>query len=123
MDLSLCIVTTDVPILRRFYESVLASEAVGDDDYCEFVLGSDWRVALCSLKSIEFAAPGAHIPGTNRCMRIEVRVTDVDAECERLRGVVTDWVTPPTSWPWGTRAAWFRDPDGNLISLYEVPAP
>jgi predicted enzyme related to lactoylglutathione lyase len=106
--------------MRAFYERVFGVESTGDDSYCEIVLGADWRLALCALEAIDFAAPGAHTPASNRAMRIEVPVDDVDLEFPRLSEFVSEWVTPPTDWPWGTRAAWLRDPDGNLISLYRA---
>ena len=120
MELSLCIVTSDVPRMRAFYATLLRAEPSGDDDYTEFIFDG-WRLALCPVSSVDFAAPGAHVPGTNRCVRIELPVDDVDAEHERLRDIVAEWVTPPTDWPWGARATWLRDPDGNLISLYRFP--
>jgi predicted enzyme related to lactoylglutathione lyase len=121
--LSVAIVTSDVRILREFYTTVLSVTPTGDENYAEFRCAEDWVIAMCSLDSIEFAAPGAHIPATNRCVRIELEVADVDAEFERLRDVVGEWIVPPTDWPWGTRATWFRDPDGNLISLFEIRTP
>ncbi len=31
---------------------------------------------------------------------------------------------PPTTFPWGNRSIYLRDPDGNLINLYSlVPTP
>lgn len=119
MRLSLCIVTHDVPRLRRFYEWLLQVPPVGDDTYAELRPSEGWVLALCAREAIEFAAPGAHVPELNRSVRIELAVDDVDAECARIAGMVEDWVTPPTDWPWGTRAAWLRDPDGNLISLFQ----
>jgi uncharacterized glyoxalase superfamily protein PhnB len=49
---------------------------------------------------------------------LEFIVEDVDAEYERLRGRVAEFVTVPTTMPWGNRALLFRDPDGNLVNLF-----
>ncbi len=119
MRLSLAIVTSRFEVMRGFYASLLGVEPSGDSDYAEFRCGDDWVFALCSLRSIDPAAPGAHEPGTNRCIRVELEVADVDAEHQRLVDVVDEWIVPPTDWPWGTRATWFRDPDHNLISLFQ----
>jgi predicted enzyme related to lactoylglutathione lyase len=116
--LSLAVVTSRFHAMRAFYTAVLRTVPTGDDDYTEFRVADDWLLALCTLSSIEFAAPGAHHPGMNRCMRIELEVDDVDAEFERLHLFASECVTPPTDWPWGTRATWLRDPDGNLVSLF-----
>ena len=43
---------------------------------------------------------------------------DVDAEYERLKPVVGDWVQEPTTMPWGNRSLLFRDPDGNLVNFF-----
>jgi catechol 2,3-dioxygenase-like lactoylglutathione lyase family enzyme len=51
-------------------------------------------------------------------VRIELSVDDVDEEFERLQSTVSGWIVPPTDWEWGVRSTWFRDPDGNLISLF-----
>jgi predicted enzyme related to lactoylglutathione lyase len=120
--LSLAIVTSRFHAMRAFYTTVLRTVPAGNDDYAEFQVGEDWVLSLCALRSIEFAAPGAHRPGTNRCMRIELEVDDVDAEYDRLHRLASECVTPPTDWPWGTRATWLRDPDGNLVSLF-APIP
>ncbi|MDF2716435.1 MAG: glyoxalase, partial [Paenibacillus sp.] len=46
-------------------------------------------------------------------------VDDVEAEYARLKLFVDDWVKEPTTMPWGNRTALFRDPDGNLVNLFE----
>lgn len=118
MKLSLAIVTDDLPRLRSFYETLFRVPAASVDSYAEFELGVGWVLAIVTNDAIDFAVPGAHAPGTNRCIRIELAVADPDAEYKRLQNVVSEWVAPPTDWPWGTRATWLRDPDGNLVSLF-----
>jgi predicted enzyme related to lactoylglutathione lyase len=116
-------VTQNVPKLRTFYAALLGTAGVGDDAYVEFAVPAGWTLALCEAGSIEFAAPGAHVTGTNRSVRIELEVDDADAEFERMAATAPEVVVPPTTWPWGTRAAWLRDPDGNLVSLYSRVEP
>jgi catechol 2,3-dioxygenase-like lactoylglutathione lyase family enzyme len=36
-----------------------------------------------------------------------------------LKPFVDEWVKEPTTMPWGNRAVLFRDPDGNLINLFQ----
>lgn len=50
---------------------------------------------------------------------MEFRVDDVEAEYVRLKSFVDDWVMEPTTMPWGNRSMLFRDPDGNLLNLFE----
>jgi predicted enzyme related to lactoylglutathione lyase len=47
-------------------------------------------------------------------------VPDLDAAHERLRAAGTTVVRGPVTKPWGRSAA-YRDPDGNTVSLTEVP--
>jgi predicted enzyme related to lactoylglutathione lyase len=116
--LSLALVTSRFHAMRAFYTAVFREVPVGNDEYTEFAVGDDWLLALCSATAVDWAAPGAHTPGMNRCARIELAVDDVDAEFERLHPIASECVAPPTDWPWGTRATWLRDPDGNLVSLF-----
>ncbi|MBM3141366.1 MAG: hypothetical protein FJZ92_14440 [Chloroflexi bacterium] len=49
---------------------------------------------------------------------ITMRVPDVDALVERLRGAGVEIVSAPAEQPWGARHAWLCDPDGRLTSIY-----
>jgi catechol 2,3-dioxygenase-like lactoylglutathione lyase family enzyme len=54
-------------------------------------------------------------------VHIAFRVADrdvVDAEYERLRSAGVEFRTPPKDWPWGERATFFPDPEGNLVELF-----
>ncbi|MNC72834.1 Glyoxalase-like domain protein [compost metagenome] len=55
----------------------------------------------------------------NRTVIIEFQVDDVEAEYMRLKSFVDNWVKEPTMMPWGNRSMLFRDPDGNLLNLFE----
>lgn len=57
--------------------------------------------------------------GSNRTVIMEFRVDDVEAEYARLKPAVEDWVQEPTTMPWGNRSMLFRDPDGNLVNLFQ----
>ena len=61
---------------------------------------------------------GAARPADNHSVIIEFKVDDVDAEYERLKPLVGDWVQEPTTMPWGNRSLLFRDPDGNLVNYF-----
>jgi len=45
-------------------------------------------------------------------------VDDVDAEYERIAALGVAWVMLPTTQPWGNRSMIFRDPGGNLVSVF-----
>jgi len=50
---------------------------------------------------------------------IEFEVDDVDARHEKLLGSGLRILKPPTTQPWGRRSLWLRDPDGNIVNLYQ----
>lgn len=118
MRICVCLVTADVPRLAEFYRVLLRIEPEGSEGYVEFDCDPNWRLALVTAESLDAITPGAHAAARNRSVRLELEVADPDHEYDRLRELVDEWVVPPTDWPWGTRATWFRDPDGNLVSLY-----
>jgi hypothetical protein len=45
-------------------------------------------------------------------------VTLVDGVHQNLADFVEDFVTEPTTMPWGNRSLLFRDPDGNLVNFF-----
>lgn len=56
-------------------------------------------------------------------MIIEFLVDDVDRVHRNLTGTVPDFVTEPTTMPWGNRSLLFRDPDGNLVNFFTPVTP
>ena len=44
---------------------------------------------------------------------------DMDATYEELRGKGVGFTQPPEEMPWGQKATWFDDPDGNRFFLVE----
>jgi catechol 2,3-dioxygenase-like lactoylglutathione lyase family enzyme len=113
-----CLITSNVRRLVAFYEPVLGLKANwSGEDYAEFHTGVG-VLAIFSFSAQEKYIPNATEPGKNRSLILEFRVTDVDQEYARLKSLVKTWVKPPTTQPWGTRSAYFRDPDGNLVDFY-----
>ena len=51
-------------------------------------------------------------------MILDFMASDADAEYERIAALGVDWVMPPTTQPWGSRSMVFRDPEGNLVSVF-----
>ena len=43
---------------------------------------------------------------------------DVDVMHETLSRAGVNIVVPPRDWPWGERACFIRDPEGNLLEVY-----
>ena len=61
-------------------------------------------------------------PATGHRIELCVYVEDVDATCTRAAAAGFEAVTGPADMPWGERAAWVADPDGNLVMLTQEAA-
>ena len=110
--------TSDLDRLRTFYE-----ETLGFQPDKETASGIFYRGAGGTLFAITRSpgrATGAHTQLGFRMSNIEQEV----AELKRRGVVFEEYETPKTEngiarMPAG-RAAWFRDPDGNLIGMIEL---
>jgi len=115
---NICLITDDVKRLTKFYEVILATQASwSGPDYAELTTGSS-ILAIFSFEAQQKYIPDVTEAASNKSMILEFRVSDPDREYGRLQGIVTSWVKPPTTQPWGTRSIYFRDPDGNLVNFF-----
>ncbi|MFD0307540.1 VOC family protein [Streptomyces sp. NPDC127119] len=119
---SIRIITGDVARLVTFYERVTGLTAAwANDDFAE--LGTpNATLAIASTRTVPLFAPGSARPAENHSVITEFLVDDVDAVHKNLTEYVTDFVTEPTTMPWGNRSLLLRDPDGNLINFFTPPA-
>lgn len=101
---------------HRFYSDVLGltpSFGAADENYASFAAG-EGTVALFR-RSGQGAVVGLRLPGDSALLVLEVE--DVDAEVARIGDAV---IQAPVDQPeWGGRVAYLRDPDGNLIELFQ----
>lgn len=117
----------DFPGCFRFYRDVLGLRptfGTEGDGYADFDAGGE--VSLALFDATEMAAalglPGQAAGGDRCCLVLQV--DDVDAVATELsrRGVAL--AAPPADRPaWGLRTVHLRDPDGNLVELYQDLAP
>ncbi|SFJ83151.1 hypothetical protein SAMN02799624_06176 [Paenibacillus sp. UNC496MF] len=115
---SVRIITDDVDRLVAFYENVLGVTAERPAPvFAELVLPS-CTLAIGHSQTVQLFGAGSAEAANNRTVILEFRVHDVDAEYERLKPLVGEWVKEPATMPWGNRAVLFRDPDGNLVNLF-----
>ncbi len=115
---NVCLITGDVKRLVGFYEAALGTEANwSGPDYAELTTGSS-VLAIFSYEAQQKYIPDVTEAARNKSVILEFRVSDPDREYGRLQGLVTSWVKPPTTQPWGTRSIYFRDPDGNLVNFF-----
>jgi len=114
--------STDLARSRRFYEAVLDLRVVSEDGFAVVVAAGAGTIRITNV---------------GRDLRVQPftvlgwEVDDIEQEVDRLvkRGV--EFLTVPglpqderAVWtaPDGTRIAWFKDPDGNTLSLGDHPA-
>jgi uncharacterized glyoxalase superfamily protein PhnB len=112
------IVTAHLEQMRTFYQGVLQVEPqTYRGNYVEFALQAGtlalWRQSECEAFGLASMRGGA-----NRSILIELEVEDVDGEYVRLKGLQMDWVQELTTQPWGHRAFYVRDPDGNVLNVH-----
>lgn len=116
---SIRIITDDIDRLVEFYEQVLGITAERPAPvFAEFVMPT-CTLAIGHSKTAQLFGADSVVAGSNRTVILEFRVNDVDAEYVRLQQVIQDWVQEPTTMPWGNRSMLFRDPDGNLVNLFQ----
>ncbi|MGG4403778.1 VOC family protein [Paenibacillus amylolyticus] len=115
---SVRIITDDVDRLVEFYEKItgVSAERLAPV-FAELVMPS-CTLAIGHSQTVQLFGAGSAVAANNRTVIIEFHVHDVDAEYERLKPFVDEWVKEPTTMPWGNRAVLFRDPDGNLVNLF-----
>lgn len=76
-------------------------------------------LSFFSTQAIESMVPGSMAAAASGGFTLEFRVTDVDARHEHLLARAVEILKPPTTQPWGRRPVWLRDPDGNIVNLYQ----
>jgi uncharacterized glyoxalase superfamily protein PhnB len=114
------IVTANLELMRTFYQQVLQSEPqTYRGNYVEFALEIGtlalWRQSECEAYGISPVRGAA-----NQSVLIEFAVANVDEEYARLQGLEVEWVQELTMQPWGHRAFYIRDPDGNVLNFHTV---
>lgn len=113
------VATTNAALARRFYEGLLGLRLVTDDP---FALVFDANGTMLRIQKVDRIEPAAFtVLGWN--------VSDIEASVDELRargvafneypGMQQDdrriWRAPS-----GARIAWFKDPDGNTLSLAQL---
>lgn len=115
---SIRINTDRLPDLVEFYGKVTGLAPVQPNpDFAEFRFGNV-SLAISADRLIRMFNAGATMPASNRSVMIEFEVDDVDALRDHLGDDGMEWVTPPTTMPWGNRSALLKDPDGNVVNIF-----
>jgi catechol 2,3-dioxygenase-like lactoylglutathione lyase family enzyme len=106
---------------RRFYQGTLGLRLVTED---EFALAFDANGTMLRVQKVPAVFPAAYTILGWQVANIEETVNALNVlgvSFERFSFMQQDalgiWVAPG-----GARVAWFKDPDGNILSLTEHPA-
>ena len=113
--------TTKPDQARRFYENTLGLEFVSDDAYGLVFNANGVSVRVTNVSSEKgftlapFTILGWAVDTIDDAAR---ELTDRGVVFERYRGLEQD---PLGIWeaPSGERVAWFKDPEGNILSITE----
>ncbi|MFE9438273.1 VOC family protein [Streptomyces sp. NPDC006602] len=113
-----CLITDHVPALAAFYAAVLDAEVQGGDPFARVAVPGA-VLSFFSTQGMESMLPGSTAAASSGGFTLEFQVTDVDARHEGLLAQRVHILKPPTTQPWGRRSVWLRDPDGNIVNLYQ----
>ncbi|WP_042169784.1 glyoxalase/bleomycin resistance/extradiol dioxygenase family protein [Streptomyces sp. NBRC 110035] len=120
---SIRIITDNVARMVDFYERATEVRAVwSTEDFAELQTTSG-TLAIGSTRTVTLFAPGSARPADNNTVILEFLVADVDGVYRNLAEFVDEFVTEPTTLPWGNRSLLLRDPDGNLINFFTPVTP
>jgi lactoylglutathione lyase len=108
----------DMAASRRFYETVLGGELVyqfppeGEAGFLTLSFGqTELGLGVLGEKGVH-GRPQR--PASGHRIELCINVDDVDAALDALAAPVA---MAPIDQPWGERAAYVEDPDGNLVML------
>jgi len=114
------IVTDDVEGLAGFYASLVGTPVALNEYYVEVQAGP-MSVGFSKCRFTEYCEDQATRPEGQQPrdeIILDFIADDVDAEYERIAALGVAWVMLPATQPWGNRSMIFRDPAGNLISVF-----
>ncbi|MEG1824986.1 MAG: VOC family protein [Cloacibacillus sp.] len=117
------IMVDDMPTMVRFYRDVLGFEITEDENASNVYLKKDGTLFLLYRKSDFEKMTGksfSYVKGFNGHYEIALSVSNyasVDSAFERVTNLGARAVMPPTTEPWGQRACYVADPEGNLIEI------
>lgn len=115
------VATRDPAASRRFYEGVLGLPLVADEPSALVFDANDTMLRVSKVKDFS--------PAPYTVLGWEVDSVQTHAEQLAFQGVEPEWFEglPQNeqgvcAFPDGSLVLWFRDPDGNLLSLSQFPA-
>jgi predicted enzyme related to lactoylglutathione lyase len=115
-DLIAFVATADPVRTRAFYESVVGLRLIADEP---FALVFDANGVMVRIQKVKAVTPAAYTTMGWKVGDITAAIRGLNAkgvQCERYAGLKQDSAGVWTS-PGGARIAWFKDPEGHVLSL------
>ncbi len=115
------VLTKDAKRSRRFFEETLGFRFVREDDYAVVMRTDDNVIRISPVKDFT--------PSTHTTLGWQVKQIEQLAGHLKERGVSFQRYDYPglkyddlgvCTFPEGDKVAWFKDPDGNLLSIAEL---
>ena len=116
---SVRVITDDLDRLVDFYEAITKISAVRYTPQFAELHFPAFTLAIGHSDTVQLFGSGSAHAADNHSLIVEFLADDVDAEYDRLQTLDFEWVQTPTTMPWGNRSILFRDPDGNLVNLFQ----
>jgi catechol 2,3-dioxygenase-like lactoylglutathione lyase family enzyme len=113
------VATRDATRARHFYSDTLGLALVSDDPYALVFNANGTTIRIQKVEELTpqpFTALGWTVADISNTVN-ELRKRGI--QCEQFSGMDQDangvWAAPS-----GARVAWFKDPDGNMLSLTQL---
>jgi catechol 2,3-dioxygenase-like lactoylglutathione lyase family enzyme len=112
--------TKDSARAREFYEGTLGLKFIHDDGFAMQLDANGIRIRV--TKTPEFTPAQFTILGWE-VSQIEIKVSELAAKGVRFEKFGLPAQNEQGIWsaPSGAKVAWFKDPDGNILSLSQHP--
>jgi catechol 2,3-dioxygenase-like lactoylglutathione lyase family enzyme len=106
----------DTKKARAFYEDILGLRFVSEDNFALVLDANGILLRVTNVpkfKPQEFTIVGWEVPNIKQAVRL-LRKKGVEFQSYGLPGQDAEGIWSPPS---GAKVAWFKDPDGNVLSL------
>jgi len=111
---SVSIGTDNLPRLLAFYRDTLGLKLRSQRSHnAQFEFG-DLRLIVGLHSEVRGASKEP------QRMMLNFIVPDIDAAHRSLAQACVEFIRPPSPEPWGGKIATFKDPDGNLLQLFQL---
>jgi predicted enzyme related to lactoylglutathione lyase len=117
----LILAVTDLARAKGFYDAAFGWEVgVEVPVYVEYRVGAGFRVGLylrSAFSANTGVVPSSVPPGATTSTELYVWVEDLPAAVALLERAGARLLSPVAPRPWGDDAAYYADPDGNVIAV------